>query len=146
MARIGTNLFAAAALCLFLSSFRFFPVLSFNQPGTGRGEPCLMLKVKNTAGTLKGQTKHGYSTCNQCRSEHSLPGARKEVTALPCTLGSSQHREIGCWVGSQRRHHHAHYKRGDVAQKQNSGQPRFDKLRPLLQTLLSLLVCSSVCR
>ena len=106
----------------------------------------------NTAGTLIliGQTKT-WLTCDQCRSEHSLTGARKEVTALPCTLDSIQHRELG-WVGSQRRQHRAHcgaYKRGATShtEKQNSGQQRFDKVRPLLQTLLSVLVCSNVlCR
>ena len=38
------------------------------------------------------------------------------------------------------------YKRGDVAEKTELWTQRFDKLRPLLQTLLSLLVCSNVCR
>ena len=39
------------------------------------------------------------------------------------------------------------YKRGDVAEKTElCGHQRFDKLRPLLQMLLSLLVCSNVCR
>ena len=89
--------------------------------------------------------KNSMDNCDQCRSEHSLTGARKEMTALLCTLplDSSQHRELG-WVGSQRRQHRAHTNAATSQKKQNSGHQRFDKLRPLLQTLLSLLVCSNI--
>ena len=84
--------------------------------------------------------------CDHCRSEHSLTGARKNDCLL-CTLplDSSQHRELG-WVGSQRRQHRAHTNAATSQKKTELWTQRFDKLRPLLQTLLSLLVCSNVCR